>query len=393
MKTTFHFTAAALAVCMIVLSTTGFQCSSPNITSGKMYFQQYQSSKDTSKLNLAIDMFQKEVNEKPNSAEGWYWLGFTSGLKKDYTRLQQSWKVSKSLGPQMASEIETNTPYFWQQAYIQGTTSYKKAGLKKDKSLYQDAAAMLTAAAALSPATTARYDAFIILAYAHMQAGNDAQAVAALEEQNRRKPHPEAFRLLGQMKVNEANRLKQSGKTAESGAAYDEAITYLNGAVAKFPENSDLNQELLNAYVSAGRIVEAKEKFKNFADSNPLDKMAQYAYGTVLLETKEYEAAATYLQKAVDIDPKFENAVYNSCVAHLRWGIRTRDEESSANPEKQPTAYKAVLERALPNLKSLLALKADALPNWELAGKIYASLGLSTEAQEAYKKADALRDK
>ncbi|MDH7514585.1 MAG: tetratricopeptide repeat protein [Bacteroidota bacterium] len=393
MKRTHYTVFSAVVFALVLLATTGFQCSSPNITSGKMYFQQYQNSRDTAKLNLAIEAFQREVTEKPNSAEGWYWLGFAYGIKKDYIRLEQAWKKSKSLGPAMASEISNNTPYFWQQAYLQGTTTYKKAGLKKDKSLFREAAETLQAAGALAPDTSAKYEAFIIEAYARLQAGDEEGAVKALEKQNMHKPHPEAHRFLGQLMVTKANRLKNEGKTKEAENAYSEAINYLNTAVLSFPNHSELNQEMLNAYVAAGRIVEAKERFHAFADNNPKDKMAQYAYGTVLLETKEYEAAAGYLQKAIDLDPKFENALYNSCVAYLRWGIKVRDEESAANPEKQPVKYKQILEKALPNLKTLLEMKPDVLANWELAGKIYASLGMTNEAEEAYRKADELRSK
>ena len=145
--------------------------------------------------------------------------------------------------------------------------------------------------------------------------------------------------------------------------------------------------------MAANRIVEAREKFKKFADTNPSDKMAQYAFGTVLLETKEYKNSLDYLQKAIVLDPTFENALYNFCVASLRHAIQVRDAESAANPDKQATGHKAVLEAALPHLKSLCSAGPDALANWELAGKIYASLGLSNEAQEAYKKADELRAK
>ncbi|MBI5648815.1 MAG: tetratricopeptide repeat protein [Ignavibacteriae bacterium] len=393
MNRTYRLALAVTALGVVLLATTGFQCSSPNVTSGKMYYQQYQSSKDSTKLNLAIDAFQKEVNEKPNSAEGWYWLGFSHGLKKDYGRLQEAWEKAKNLGPQMQSEIANNSPYFWQQAYLDGTTKYKKAGMKKDKALYESASRSLRAATRLAPDTSAKYEAFIILAYSELSAGNEAAALAALEEQNKFKPHAEAHRLIGQIQTTRAAQLKKDGKTDEATKKLDEAIAFLNGAVAKFPDNPDLNQELLNAYVAANRIVEAKEKFKAYADANPKDKNAQYAYGTVLLETKDYKEALTYLEKAYALDPKFENAMYNYCVASLRYALQVRDAESAANPEKQPVGHKPILEKALPLLKTLLTINADALPNLELAGKIYTSLGMTNEAQDVYKKADAIRGK
>ena len=76
----------------------GFQCSSPNITSGKLYLQQYQQSKNQEKLDKALEAFTKETQEKPNSAEGWYWLGHVYAEKKQYKKLQESWEKAQSLG-------------------------------------------------------------------------------------------------------------------------------------------------------------------------------------------------------------------------------------------------------------------------------------------------------
>ena len=64
MKRPLLFSAAAMLGAGLILSTLGFQCASPNITGGKMYYQQYMNSKDTTKLNLAFEMFQKETMEK-----------------------------------------------------------------------------------------------------------------------------------------------------------------------------------------------------------------------------------------------------------------------------------------------------------------------------------------
>ena len=375
------------------LSTTAFQCSSPNITSGKMYLQQYQQSKDTTKLNLALDMFQKEANDNPAGAEAWYWTGMVYGIKKDYLKLQQSWDKSKQAGVQMQSEINANTLSAWGEAFNDGIKKFQKAQIKNDLAGYADAGRSLKAAGLLLPDSTAIHEGFYFWAVTIMksQPDNETEIAKAIEQQKKLNPTARVYEYLSEAAIRKGALLKKEDKKDAANAKFDEAIQIATEALAKYPDNSDLNSLLLNAYVAADRTIEGKQKFKDFADKNPGDKVAQYSYGTVLLETKEYEEAVTYLNKAIVLDPKFANALYNACVGCLKWGIKVRDAESAANPEKQITAHKAIIEKALPNLKTLLEIKADAVQNWELAGKIYAALNMTKDAQDAYKKVDELR--
>ena len=395
MKNPVAALCGVLAVGVLFLSTTAFQCSSPNITSGKMYMQQYQQTKDTSKLNLALDMFQKEANEKPGSAEAWYWAGMVYGIKKDYLKLQQSWDKSKQAGVQMQSEINANTLSAWGEAYNDGIKKFQKAQIKNDPATYGEAARSIKAAGLLLPDSTAVHDGFYFLAVAIMKSdpGNETEINKAIDQQKKLNPSARVYEYLAETAIRKGAQLKKDEKKDQANAKFDEAIQIATEATAKYPDNSDLNSLLLNAYVAADRTIEGKQKFKDFADKNPTDKVAQYSYGTVLLETKEYEEAVSYLNKAIAIDPKFTNALYNACVGCLKWGIKVRDAESAANPEKQTTAHKPVIEKALPYMKTLLEVNPDRLQNWELAGKIYAALSMTKEAQEAYKKVDELRVK
>ncbi len=390
MKSTRTLRAGFAVIIALGLSSLGFQCSSPNITSGKLYYQQYESTKDTTKLNQSLEAFQREVQEKPNSAEAWYWLGFIHGVKKDYIRLHEAWQKSKQLGSQMQGDMNSNRLYFWGQAYNNGANVFRKAQIKKDKALYEEAEKSFRAATLLEPDSSAKYGGFVNLAYALIAQNRNADAIEPLTEQNRLAPNPDAYKLSAQLLLDEGNALKEGNPTAAN-AKYEKAITLLNEGLTKFPDDAGLNQELLNAYIAANRIVEAKSKFKQYADGNPQDKAAQYAYGTVLLETKNYQEATTYLQKAIVLDAKYENALYNICVTYLRWGIEVRDNTDPNATSSQASAFKEIIEKAVPHVKSLLDIDAKNSAYWDLAGRVYASLGKTKEATEAYNKADDLR--
>ena len=382
---------AMLTLVLVGMATMGFQCSSPNITSGKLYLQQYQSSKNKEKLDKAEEAFQKEVTQKPNSSEGWYWLGHVYAEKKEYRQLQESWAKAEKLGGKSTAEIDQYRVLYWGQSFNYGANTLKKAQIAKNAKLYEQAAEAFEAATLLQADSSAKYNAYVYLAFSLMGMEKFDEAKAPLQKQIDTNPSPEAYSALGQLMGIEANTLKKDGKEEAAAAKYDETLTLLNRAITDFPNNADLNNELLNTYIAADRVTEAVDKFSSYADNNPKDASAQYAAGTAMLQVKKYEEATGFLARAVALEPQNASALYNLCVGYLRWGIGIRDADDSTDPDATQKDYKTIIEKSLPHMKSLLDIQPDNASNWDLAGKIYATIGMTKEAQEAYEKADELR--
>jgi tetratricopeptide (TPR) repeat protein len=389
-----HITLTRVALMAIVLAgmaTMGFQCSSPNITSGKLYLQQYQQSRNQEKLDRALESFQKETKEKPNSAEGWYWIGHVYAEKKQYGKLQESWSKALSLGGKVTEEINQYRIGYWGQAFNHGANTMKKAQIKKDKELYAEAAEAFDAATKLQPDSSAKYNAYVYLAFAYMGMDRLEDAGPPLQEQIKRNPTPEAYSARGQMIVREAGNLKDGGKDEQAKQKYSEAIDLLNRATTDFPDNSELNNELLNSYIAADRVTEAVEKFKNYANNNRSDVTAQYAAGTALLQVANFKDATDFLERAVALEADNASALYNLSVAYLRWGISLRDSDNSSDPDAQQADYKSIVNKAVPHIQKLVELQPDNPTNWDLAGRVFATVGMTKEAGEAYSKADELR--
>lgn len=382
---------ALLTIVLVGMATMGFQCSSPNITSGKLYLQQYQSSKNKEKLDKAEEAFQKEVTQKPNSSEGWYWLGHVYAEKKEYRKLQESWDKAEKLGGKSTAEIDQYRVLYWGQAFNYGANTLKKAQIAKNAKLYGSAAEAFEAATLLQPDSSAKYNAYVYLAFSLMGMEQFDEAMAPLQKQIDTNPTAEAYSALGQLMIIEANKLKNDGKEEAAAAKYDETLNLLNRATTDFPSNPDLNNELLNTYIAAERVTEAVDKFSTYAKNNPKDASAQYAAGTAMLQVKKFEAATVFLKNALAIEPKNESALYNLCVGFLRWGIGIRDADDTTDPDAKQTDFKSTIQQSLPYLKTLLDVQPGNASNWDLAGKIYATIGMTKEAQEAYEKADELR--
>jgi tetratricopeptide (TPR) repeat protein len=61
--------SAFIALALVaILSFTGFQCSSTEMTSAKLYIQQKNYDK-------ALEVLNKEVTKNPKSDEGYYYMG------------------------------------------------------------------------------------------------------------------------------------------------------------------------------------------------------------------------------------------------------------------------------------------------------------------------------
>ncbi|MCB2206154.1 tetratricopeptide repeat protein [bacterium] len=382
---------ALLTVVVIGMATMGFQCSSPNITSGKLYLQQYQSSKNSEKLDKAQEAFEKEIAQKPNSAEGWYWIGHVYAEKKEFGKLQEAWSKAQQLGGKSTAEIDNYRLSYWGKAFNYGATTFKKAQMTKNEGLYKKAAETFAAATMLEPDSSAAYNAYTYEAFALMGMGDNEAAREPLAKQIEANPTPEAYSALGQLLRKDANALKEGGDAEAAKGKFDEALTLLNRAVADFPENPDLNNELLNTYIAADRVNEAVEKFQSYADNNPKDAGAQYAAGTALLQINMFEKAAHYLERALNVEPDNTSALYNISVSYLRHGISMRDADESGGADAPQSDFKSVIRKAIPYLQKLLDIQPESASNWDLAGKIYATLGMTKDAAAAYDKADELR--
>lgn len=389
---------ALLLLVLVGMTSMGFQCSSPNITSGKLYLQQYQSSKNKEKLEKAEEAFMKEIKQKPNSAEGYYWLGHVYAEKREYGQLKEAWAKAQDLGGKSTGEIDKYRVSYWGQAFNHGANTFKKAQTfqkakqeERSRKLFEEAADAFDAAIALQPDSSAKYNAYVYHAFALMGTDKMDEARESLKKQIANNPTADAYSALGQLIVMEGNALKKEGKDGEAAAKYDEALTLLNRASTEFPDNAELSNELLNTYIAADRVAEAVEKFQNYADKNSDDASAQYAAGTAMLQINRFEEAAAYLQKSLEIEPENESALYNLCVAYLRQGIEIRDADESTDPDAEQHDYKSLIRNAVPHMQKLLELQPDNAANWDLAGKIYATIGMTKEAGEAYEKADELR--
>jgi tetratricopeptide (TPR) repeat protein len=169
----------------------------------------------------------------------------------------------------------------------------------------------------------------------------------------------------------------------------ENSITTLNDGLAKYPENSEMQVALTASYIAADKIDVAIISAEKLVEKDPINKVYRYNYGVLLLNVQEYAKAETQLLKAIELDPDYENAIYNIGVTYVKWGTAMNKEAEKQGLISED--YIKKYEAALPYLEKVVEKDPTNVAIWELLGKVYSVLGMNDDASNAFKKADELR--
>src|SRR3989338_5821409 len=118
MKIILRWSIIAVVVAAIV--TTGFQCSSAELTSAKLYIQRkdYQN---------AIKQLEKEVEKNPKSEEGYYLLGQVRHELREYAGMKEAFDKALSIGTLHQKEIQATRLSVWGRLFNEGVEAINKA--------------------------------------------------------------------------------------------------------------------------------------------------------------------------------------------------------------------------------------------------------------------------
>ena len=467
MKRVNIFTAIVLGA---FLTFTGFQCSSTELTSAKLYIQQKNWDK-------AIEVLNKEVAKNPKSDEGYYLLGATYAEKENMDKMIESFDKSLEVSKKYEKEIKSSKKYHWANFFNKGVAFFNRAAQQTDP----DSAALMNnkstyafdQAIKLEPDSI---DAYKNLAYVYMNMqkydeaipnfmkligevrkgletffsfdknyigksetyligklgqpdkkvettykssnstmyvyesksldvyieGNMVVGYTLISEPNSHRGNVDAYKYVGQIYYNkgvvERDKYENSKIAADSIAALDyfnKAISMLEEGKKVSPNDTDILLYLSNSYIAANKVDVAIDAFKAGVAAEPNNKFYRYNYGVLLLGDNQFEDAANQFKKAVDIDPTYQNAIYNLAVTYVKWGAKIAKDHEIANKDakdaKEETQSKEKYKAALPYLESYVQKKSDDAQIWELLGKVYTVMGMPSDASNAFKKADAIR--
>ena len=197
----------AAFVAAIFLSSTGFQCSSAESTSAKLYINQKQYDK-------AEEALMKEVAKNPADEEGWFLLGQARVELKKYVEANQAYDKALALSDVHRTQIFTNKTAFWGKMLNEGIECFKRGATTPAS--YDTAISKFETALVFQPDSAYTYFA---MSLAQSATNQDEKAKASLETALQKKPtFAEATQRLGKLYRSSADDKKgkdEAGRKAD----------------------------------------------------------------------------------------------------------------------------------------------------------------------------------
>jgi len=225
---------------------------------------------------------------------------------------------------ELGEDVKTARVNAYYREFERGVQAFNKG--TDDEIKFEDAVTYFDNTSFVMPDST---DPYIYKGYAYLRQSDNAKAIEALQMGIKH----------GVVEVDPYVYLGQLLLGADRAA---EAVTLLEEASGKWPDDADVSANLLNAYQTAGMIDRAKAKYVEGLERDPENTTYLYNLGSLLLSEEDYDGAVMQLEKATSLDPDYANAWYNLGAAYQNKAVAI-NEEISALDDKM---------RGNPNLSS-----------------------------------------
>jgi len=378
------------AVLLIAILFSGFECSSTELTSAKLYIQQKNWEK-------ALETLQADVAKNPKSDEGYYLMGTVYSEMDETDKMMEAFDKSLEISNKYEESINEYRTYQWANNFNRGVSLFKRGNDNADedssKMFYDMAIEAYNNAIILEPDSVETYK---NLAFVYLTTGQNQEAIEPLEKLVKMDQAEEGYQYLGQVYYALGANMMVDYRNNKNVADSVKGMEYLNNSIStleegvnKYPENTDMQVTLTSAYIEADKLDVAISSAEKLVEKDPMNKAYRYNYGVLLLNAEMYAEAEEQLKKAIEIDPDYENAIYNLGVTYVKWGTAINKEAESQGMISED--YKQKYEAALPYLEQVVEQDPTNVAIWELLGKVYGVLGMNEDATNAFNKADELR--
>ena len=452
-----------LVISAVSLALMGFQCSSAEMTSAKLYINRKEFGNAEAQL-------VKEVAKNPKNEEAWYLLGQIRFELKNYAGMKDAFVKAKEAGSKFKKEIDGQTLATWGRLFNQGVEELNKA---QDSSGFDRSIETYKLASYVLPESTINQQ---NLGLAYYRKGDFESAIPPLKVALEKSKSLLAIRILSGIYLVRANEfktkfielnkavideMKNIGQIREKIKAadvkyfigepnnvdketkgkgkqaivvkekwkyskfnliviiegdfvsavkyttpytalidssnhklalveYDKAIEVLRIGSASFPEDAEISESLMNAYIGAERNTEARVLLDDRVKKYPDSKFDHYNLGVFLLKDNKYEESVNQFKAVLAIDSEFGSATYNLAATYVNWGV-AEQERLKKEKKEDDKSYQEKFKFAVPYLEKVIEGKPNDVQIWELLGQVYANLGNVEKANSAYKKADEIR--
>lgn len=116
---------------------------------------------------------------------------------------------------------------------------------------------------------------------------------------------------------------------------YKTAIDYLKIVTSIEPDNKVANSSIVKLYELSGNTNVAYEELEQLISDNPNKKEYYFQYGELLIKSKKYQEAVKQFEKAINLDPEYDlalyglGAVYKNIAAEMQQEQQSKKEKNS----------------------------------------------------------------
>ncbi len=287
-------------------------CSSdPNVEGAKLDLR----NKD---YDRALENLETALRTNPNNADALELKGQVLSEKafstEDVTehvsligQMVEAFRAAMSVDATREPTVERSLSIAYVNEFQRGIQAFNRA--RNDNSQYGIAATYFGTAATIRPDSSGAY---VNQAYALMNAGNAADAIGPFEKAiETGDTELDTFRFLADLYL-------RNGREAE-------AVPLLERASGMYPDNVDVQNELLNAFQVTGQIDRAMALYETAVERDPENKLFRYNYGSLLVRLERYDEAIEQLLEAIRIDPEYGNAQYNLGAAYINKAVNVNN--------------------------------------------------------------------
>ncbi len=173
------------------------------------------------------------------------------------------------------------------------------------------------------------------------------------------------------------------------------ALALIEAARVRFPENVNLIIDELNIYLARKKTSEVIDKLELACSKDPSNKTLFFALGTAQDRLKNYEKAEAAYKRAIELDPKYFDAIYNMGAMWYNWGVETFNKTVNLPASKQKEydegvrKYQIEFKAAAPYLENALTIDPKDRNTMISLKEIYAKLGEYDKSNAMKKKLEA----
>jgi len=193
----YRVLAIMIAVIAVSFAFVGFQCSSAELTSAKLYIER-------SEWDKAEEQLQKDVASNPQDEEAWYYLGYVRGEKQNWTGMRDAFQHALSISDVDKQNIINTEEHYWVQLYNQGT-KYLQSG-KDTSSNYDKAVQAFKSGIIVEPDSLLSYKG---LAYTYLNMSLEDSAIEPLAVLWNKTKDEDAAKFLGEIYYEKGQKSKQ----------------------------------------------------------------------------------------------------------------------------------------------------------------------------------------